>query len=78
MKSFQVDIESKVANLETGLTLGEIYTKLWIADNLTITGGNCPSVGLGTYIYTVYINIQPDSSSTVKCFALLLHRFKLK
>ena len=73
-----MDKNTKIVNFTTGLTLGEIYSQLWMTNNLSIAGGTCPGVGIGMHIL-VSIKLHIDrlarptvTASSDHCFRTCL------
>ncbi|KAE8694812.1 Cannabidiolic acid synthase [Hibiscus syriacus] len=51
LRSIDIDVENKVAWIQSGAILGELYYKLVEeADTLTFPAGLCPTVGIGGYM----------------------------
>ncbi|GMI70032.1 hypothetical protein like AT4G20820 [Hibiscus trionum] len=51
LRSIDIDVENKVAWVQSGAILGELYYKLsQEADTLTFPAGLCPTVGIGGYM----------------------------
>ncbi|XVE81223.1 hypothetical protein DITRI_Ditri15bG0045700 [Diplodiscus trichospermus] len=51
LRSVDIDIENKVAWVQSGAILGELYYKIAnISNTLAFPGGLCPTVGIGGYL----------------------------